>query len=309
VRTRECDSHKTDEIRFGYWARKLELQFGGALIRPIANFEVVVQSMKQHERVANGWLYPPLVSGRDRRNASSGETIVYQRVFGVNATHCLCLPRTLHARALGEFLIALLGMLEGLRLIPEKWVHFYRAAVKPHTLSDVYCDRADLEQVLTIGQTFWKAKNARIKRLMFGAIHWRVFSESYEHEFERFSGQYTVLDTCWKMYQLLEPTAPKRLAHARRPKWLAKQYGLRLPSWAKIRNGRSAVATLRNGFFHEGLYGNGPIGFDYPKGFSGSIDFELAAFNTRLILAMLGVRSEYVRSSVQTRSQFLMGLE
>lgn len=316
------------EISFGYWPRNIELHAGGATIRPVGSFDRVVKSMEQNNRVTNGWLYPPLVIERDQSNSLSSRTTVYKRVFGVDSTHCLCLPRTSNARMLGEFLIALLGMLEGLRLIPEGWVHFYRAAVKPNTLSDVCCGARDLERVLTIGQKFWTAHDTVVRGLMFGAIHWRVFSESYEHEFERFSGQYTVLDTCWNIFERLEPgwiskyqklsnaskcavsinPKPKYVPHGARPSVLAKRYKLRIPLWARTRNGRPCrLAELRNKLVHEGQYGEKPIGFGYPKNFSGSIDLEVASFNTRLILAMIGVKSQYLRSSVHKRSQFPMG--
>jgi hypothetical protein len=64
---------------------------------------------------------------------------------------------------------------------------------------------------------------------------------------------------------------------------------------------------LRNEFFHEGLCGGQPIGFAHPP-FATSIDLELAAFNTRLILALLRVPCSYVRSDVATRSMYGLDL-
>lgn len=250
-------------------------------------------------------------------------------MFQVSPTHCLSLPQTPGARFRGEFLIAALGILEGLRLIPEGWVHFYRAAIKPNTLSEVYCDRRDLEGVLRIADSFWTAAEPKVKRLTFGAIHWRLFSESYDHEFERFSAQYTVLDTCWNIFNLLEPGwvlhylasghAPKWARgianrkyppHAFRPALLAKRYKMRFPSWARPLKGNSSrLSALRNRLVHEGRYGEEPIGFGYPKKFKGSIDFQLAAFNTRLILAILGVKCGYVTSSAETHSCFALDIK
>lgn len=307
-------SPKMEEIRFGYWPRKTELRTGRAVILPVGNYDEIVESMEQNERVVNGWLYPPLTVECERGTAPQRRTVIYARKYGVDSTHCLSLPRTSNSRTLGEFLIALLGMLEGLRLVPEGWFHFYCAAVKPHALSDVDCNRGDLEAVLAIAQDFWKATNVEVRRLMFGAIHWRLFSESYEHEFERFSGQYTVLDTCWKVCEHLDAKwwrkwVPKgKPGHALRAKLLAKHCKMRVPSWAKTRKSRSKkgsnpfckLSQLRNDFTHEGLYGKKPTAFGYPKNFKGSIDFQLAAFNTRLILAILGVKGGYVKSSSET---------
>lgn len=317
------NSRESETIAFGYWPRKVELHAARAVIRPLDNYDDIVEAMQQNERVANGWLYPPLVAACDRTIAIEKRPRIYEQIFYTGSTHCLIMPRSGTSRQLGEFLIALLGMLEGLRLVPYGWNHFYRAAIKLHSLSEVDCRRQDLEHVLTIAQVFWRKADAKVRRLMFGAIHWRLFSESYEHEFERFGGQYTVLDTCWNICERLDGKwwtawSPKTKAvHASRPKLLAKRYRMRVPSWAKTRKSRSEkgnsqfckLSQLRNNFFHEGLYGKTPTAFGYPKDFKGSIDFQLAAFNTRLILAILGVECKYVRSSAETHCPSALDLD
>lgn len=316
------NNRKDETIAFGYWPRKLELHAGRMAIRPVHNYDGIVTVMKQNERVANGWLYPPLVEAYDRMIAIESRPKIYKRVFPTASTHCLVMPRSGKSRQLGEFLIALLGLLEGLRLVPEGWNHFYRAAIEPHSLSEVNCTRQDLEQVLAIAQVFWQKANPEVRRLMFGAIHWRLFSESYEHEFERFGGQYTVLDTCWKICEHLDgkwwtASNSKDKGHSARAKLLAKHHKMRVPSWAKTRKSRSKtqksyfckLSQLRNNFFHEGLYGKTPTGFGYPKNFKGSIDFQLAAFNTRLILAIVGVKCAYVRSSAETHCHCALDLD
>jgi hypothetical protein len=317
------NNRKSETIAFGYWPRKVELHAVHTVIRPLETYDNIVEAMQQNERVANGWLYPPLVAAYDRALATKKQPRIYQRVFCTGSTHCLVMPRSATSRQLGEFLIALLGMLEGLRLLPVGWNHFYRAAIKLHSLSEVDCGRQDLEHVLAIAQVFWQKADAEVRRLMFGAIHGRLFSESYEHEFERFGGQYTVLDTCWNICERLDgnwwtPWSPKnKPGHVSRAKLLAKRYKMRVPSWAKTRKSRSKtkkshfckLSELRNNFFHEGLYGKTPTCFGYPKNFKGSIDFQLAAFNTRLILAILGVNCEYVRSSAETHCSWALDLD
>ena len=312
-----------NEIKFGYWPRKIELRIGRAVIKPVRNYEDHVALMEQSSRALNGWLYPPLIAEAERGGRSLKQTLIYARRYSTAPTHSLLLPASLKSQARGEFLIALLGMMEGLRLVPEGWVHFYRTAIKLNALSDVHCNRQDLETVLAIGLNFWDRATVKIRRLMFGAIHWRLFAESYEHEFERFAGQYTVLDTCWKICEDHLPpkwwqkwTRSKGVPHAIRARLLAKQYGIPIPSWAKTRKNSakptkafySKLSTLRNGLIHEGVYGQKPIGFGYPKNFKGSPDLALRAFNTRLILAILGVKCEYVTTSCETRCAFLLDL-
>lgn len=221
-------SLKMEEIRFGYWPRKIELRTRRAVIRAVGNYDDIVESMEQNERVLNGWLYPPLTVEGERGTSPERRTVIYERKYRVDSTHCLSLPRTSSSRTLGEFLIALLGMLEGLRLVPEGWFHFYRAAVKRHSLSDIDCDHKDLEGVLAAAQGFWKRASREVRSLMFGAVHRRMLSESYEHEFERFSGQYIVLDTCWKIAGLLDPHWLQRYVHSGKiPKWTQRLAGRR----------------------------------------------------------------------------------
>lgn len=122
---------KNETILFGYWPRKIELCAGRAVIRPLDHYDEIVTGMKQNTRVANGWLYPPLVAAYDRNIAIEKQPRVYKRVFCTGTTHRLVIRRTATSRQLGEFLIALLGMLEGLRLVPEGWNHFYGPQLNP----------------------------------------------------------------------------------------------------------------------------------------------------------------------------------
>lgn len=321
-------NRELQQIKFGYWPRAMTLRAGSIVVEPLPDYQQTVESLGKEGRVANGWFYPPLRTARHPKTSTETPRI-YESVYQLTLTHRIVVRKSARARELAEFLIAALGLIEGLRLLPEGWVHFYRAAVKPHMLSDVDCTRQDLEAVLLRAEAFWREATAEIRRLMLGAVHWRLFAESYEHEFERFSGQYTVFDTCWKLLELLEPgwldrdmnngKIPKRLrawasrrSHAVRPALISRHFRMAVPSWARVRKSRSKntpecrLSDLRNEFIHEGLYGRRPIGFGHPKNFKGSIDFQLAAFNTRLILALLGVNCQYSRSSAETHCAFAL---
>jgi hypothetical protein len=288
------------EIKFGYWPRKLDLNGRAIGIRLVNNVDEIVEVMKANGRVVRGWYYPPLtVEG------------IYERAYALALTHSLMIADGLNGGPCGEFLIALLGMLEGIRLLPEGWVHFYRAATG-RQFSDVYCDDGEIVEVLERALSCWSSVATKVRRLAFGAIHWRVFVECYEQQFERFHGQYMVLDTCYRIYCELNANGAREKTHAKRPEFLAMQYSMLVPTWAKTRKvGQKEecdLSKLRNEFVHEARYGGQPIGFGYPKS-SGELDLELGNFNTRLILAMLGIKCGYVRSPVGTRSMFGLDLE
>lgn len=69
-------NHLREHLRFGFWPRSIELDVPGATIRRLGTFETVVNAMKQSDRVAGGWLYPPLI-GHDRPDIPSKPTMLY----------------------------------------------------------------------------------------------------------------------------------------------------------------------------------------------------------------------------------------
>ena len=297
-----------EAIKFGFWPQSWKLNAGRIKIQPLTNFDELVGKMDRCGQVSGSWFYPPLTRAHDPKLAPEASPQIPATVYSLTATHELETTE----KEFGEFVIALVGLLTGLRLIPEKWKHFYRTAIKPNAFSDLICHPEEIERVIGQADVFWHTSNSEVKRLIFGAIHWRSFCESYQHEFERFGGQYTVLDTCYRIYRQTHPRAPRKDdRHAERPGALAKAYGLKVPPWAIIqptnslsRKTECSVSELRNAFFHEGLYGKEPIGFGYPDEakFSGPIDLQLGNFNTRLILAIIGVKCGYVRSAVDDRN-------
>ena len=142
---------------------------------------------------------------------------------------------------------------------------------------------------------------------MFGAIHWLLLSQSYEHEFEEFGAQYTVLDSCYRVHTSLHQNI-KYTHHAERPAFLASHYSIPEPPWATVRSdGTCELSVVRNAFIHEGRYGAEPIGFSHPDSRHNTV-LELRAFNTRLILGLIGVDAAYVRSPVNTRQMHGLGL-
>lgn len=119
-----------------------------------------------------------------------------------------------------------------------------------------------------------------------------------------------VLDTCFRLHcEIVGGSSKKKSSHSQRPALLAEYYGIPAPSWSEPRPGSgSDLAELRNELFHEAQYARQPIGFAHPK-FVNSIDLELAAFNTRLILALMSIPCEYIHSDVQQRQTYGLDLE
>jgi hypothetical protein len=185
-----------------------------------------------------------------------------------------------------------------MRLVPEGWSHFYKATIDTCKLTDLVCNTGEMTEVVRRASKWWQSADAERRQRMFGAIHWYCFSGAYEHQFERFAALYTVLDTLHWVH--LRQTGAKTSKHAEIPLTLAKAYGMQVPSWAEISKGTCSLALLRNEFIHEARFGGVPIGFAHPTGIS-SINLELSAFLTRLIMAVLGIQCRYSESPVTTR--------
>jgi len=289
------------ELKFGHWPKSWSITAGPIHIEPLPDYLRVVELVDGDDRAAGNWFHPPLTPVYVPGVPNEDSPLVYAPRYSLLPTHRLTLPDS-DGRTCGELLLAVLGMTEGLRLIPEDWGHFYKTAIRPHTLCDLICSKSDVAHILTNTYDFWTAHpTSEIRQGIFGAIHWLLFSQSYEHQFEEFGAQYIVLDACYHVHGLINCLSGLRVKHAVRASYLASHYSIPVPTWASMGpNGTCGLSEIRNAFIHEGRYGDDPIGFGHPTTYP-NIVLELKAFNTRLILGMLGIDCGYVRSPVNSR--------
>ena len=268
------------EHKFGFLPEPVAIKEPHFAIRPLADFRQHVDGVCSATTRDGFWLYPPCREGRSQQRIS------------LPCTHVL--EGSDISSDVARYLIAVFGLLNGLRLVPEQGIHFYRVCVERHGLVDfVATDRA-IRRVLNLAFDLWVNGSDPIRRNLVGALHWHLFSRSYEHSFEVFAAEYTVLDACWKIHTLMntEPSTPHALRIAR----LSKAHDIPLPSWAAIDSGNTSyLSRLRNDLIHEALYARHPIGFAVPKGFS-RIWLELHWFNSRLLLALLGENGSYIHT-------------
>jgi hypothetical protein len=278
--------------RFGFWPRPWRIELPELQVEPLSDYVERVEAIHSSNRSFEGWIYPPLqrvlLSGRQGPEVPT-------KAYGLPSTHELKVSA--NDAHLPAFVVALIGLFDGMRLVPEGWSHFYKAPIEPTKLVDFHCSQSEMTKVLDLSLYWWRRTNEERQTRMFGAIHWYCFSAAYEHDFERFGGLYTVLDSLYSIHEL-QNGGTLNLRHSERADALAKAYGIPVPSWAAVEGRSCTLSRLRNEFIHEGLYGGEPIGFAFPKG---EITLELAAFVARVIVGMLGIECEYVHSPVTTR--------
>jgi hypothetical protein len=253
-------------------------------------------------RRREGWFLPPLEPEMISANEVFEKTIHYASWFGLPSTHKLTLHHV-DDDELAGFLVGTLGVLKGLQLLLDGWGHYYRTPISPGMLTDIIAKPSACHRIIRSAYEFWVREPA-VGRLLFGAVHWHLFGFSYEHPFERFATAYAVLDTCWLVHSKLRGIKPGSVLHASRIVEMQTFYDLALPSWATVVEKKSRLSELRNQYFHESRWGGKPIGFAHPKDVP-DIHLELGYFNTRLLLAIFGERSDYTRSPIYYQPQRL----
>lgn len=287
--------------RFGLLIEPASLTWSAGRIEPLQDHASTVEGVLAHDRHYAGWLYPPLAGVRPDSNESKERPAV-PVTFGLPPTHELMLLNSPAEPETEDLFIALFGMLKGLRLQREGWQHFYRCPTKPGALCDFYADNTEIATTLDQAAGFWQSHtDAPTRKLAFGAIHWHLFAQLYQHEFERFNAQYIAFDACWALAKRTLKVDAK--GHADRPRALAEALGLLIPNWAMSVSPIQNLCNLslrRNALVHEAIYASEPIGFAHPQMERG-MELELTGFVARAIFALLGVRNEYTRSPVDTR--------
>jgi hypothetical protein len=291
-------------VRFGFLSEPTSLVWSGGSIEPLPDHADVVQGILAHQQHYAGWLYPPL-RGVRRDSSELKESPKVPATFALPSTHLLTLADGNAEPAAEDFFIALFGMLKGLRLQRDGWQHFFKCPTKRGALSDFCADDREIATTLDLAAEFWQRHtDTSTRKLAFGAIHWHLFAQLYEHEFERFNAQYTALDACWALSR--KALALPKVTHAERPAVLARALGLLTPSWALTGPQEQSACSLslrRNALVHEAMYADEPLGFAHPATERG-MALELQNFVARCIFALLGVRNEYTRSPGDTRQVF-----
>ncbi len=290
-------------VPFGFLADATNITWdgGASLIEPLPTHAEVVAGMQQDKCVLDGWCYPPL------RSVKSGVDVpLIPTEFALPATHQLHLTASTATDEEANFMIALFGLLKGQRLQRPEWQHFYKAPVVSK-LNDFFATNGEIKITMNIASSFWRQHTTpEVRRIAFGAMHWHLFAQLYEHQFERFNAQYMALDACHKLAQTIGlkdyPSGKRQPPHAERASKLCDCTGVPKPIWVDPVAGQSpcALALRRNDLAHEAMYGGQPVGFAYPADHK-NMELELTGLVARIFLRLLGIENEYTQSPCTTR--------
>lgn len=275
---------------FGFLKENIYYETEGFQIAPLPDIWERVEGLSSAGLISEGWLYPPVEEPRGKHEDPEKFPKIPWRAFNLPATHQVNLKNNCKNREREEFIVNILGFIKGVKLIPSEWCHFYRVQIEPHRSIGFYCTENETVEILNKVDQFFHTHKPETQKVLFGAIHWFLFSESYYHDFERFDCQYKVLDACYKLCRDIYDL--KKCKHTERPVEMANYFNMPVPNWAKLEGATSKLSILRNQFYHEALFAGEPIGFNMPDG---SLIFQLKNFNAKLLLSIIGVKADYIK--------------
>lgn len=288
-------------VAFGFLNEPTDIQWDASACRiaPVSDYVKLIFDVEQQPGVHDGWWYPPLVKLEKRNDAPSKPG-----TFALSATHALFLGCSDASDDLANFLIALFGLLKGRRLQRDQWQHFYKTPLNSK-LNDFLASDASIVRSLDAALVFWRNHTTDpIRRLAFGAIHWHLFAQLYEHQFERFNSQYMALDACAQLALEMQFAGypPKQPKHSERASKLCDATGVPRPVWLNPLPEKKtcALSQRRNALVHEAMYGDQAVGFAHPIDHP-NMELELTCLVARILLRLLGIQNAYTGSECTTR--------
>jgi hypothetical protein len=263
---------------FGWLEKPVSLKSTQFSIAPVKNFDEAAQAISEHPS-RDAWLEMP--SGCVR--------------FELPPTHYIEVDSNTNDD-LAILLISVFGFLHGLNFKPCGAGHLHRTPRHPTTLVEFSPSPEDAEKVLKKVLEFYGAHGSKPKvmPMMIAALHWYLTSQSYDHHFEQFAWQYTVLENLHKLARIIDHKfSDGRIAA------LARHYKVNLHiafSDADIpQRNTKALVECRNQLIHEALWCDQPIGYAVSQA-SYAMLRSLKRFNSQLILASLGVKCRFLEA-------------
>jgi hypothetical protein len=281
----------TDE--FGYMPVEERIEWPGGSIEPAPSFAEAV-SWVQQEANRDGYLYPPLVHTRTLAlDGSSSKVPNSDRpalLHRLPPTHLLTLDaegdeQSLR-RGLAGFVVHFAGCLYGHRCQFSDWWVDGRVPLRPQT-DHVSIRPNEAVLCLTRAVETWMTLSDHERIVAINALFLHGRSACYEWDWERFQAEYQVLDASFSLAKRRLGT--KRIPHKERIRMLCAEFGLRMD---EERVGK--MVEIRNELIHEALWGGAS-----PLEAQGEplAPLWLHNFNSRLLLAILGIRAQYIGSA------------
>lgn len=280
---------------FGFLKYPTKIEFDGGKVSIEDNYEYGCRWIEKYMH-KDGFIYP-LISHKVELNSISGEvrreipkTERPALLHKLPSSHKLIVENTIDYTFSrmndAGFIIHLLSYVFGTRLQFEGWWFDRRVPIKP--TNDFYIAHSTIEDFLSKGYQRWKSWDEEKRKKIINILIMYSRAPSYDWDWERFTIEYMVFDGLYNLtYKLYHCRANN---HKERFKTVCDKFGIQFHEELVNR-----IYALRNDLFHETLWDKGqPCTAN-----TGSDAFyqplNLRRFNSRLIPAILGYKTPYVK--------------
>lgn len=290
-----CEGPNILTDRFGLLLHSSPFMVGDLAVAPLPVYAEAVAWLEKHQH-RDGYLYPPpsRTMELDRRTLRPRVEIPNTQrpafLWKLPASHSVttdaAVDQVTFRRDTGLFVLSLIAYLFGTRLQFHDWWVDARVATKPQ--ANLW-DLAVVTPFLTTAYRTWRSWPEPDRIAMAGllAMHARV--PGYEWVWERFTFEYMVFDSLYSLAATRMSQAGA-VGHGKRMARVCEHFGIPTDT-TKIRK----IVALRNDLFHEVTFGSDPPGFS-GHGDVFILPFDLRALNRRVIAALLGWDTPFVRS-------------
>jgi len=289
-----------DRVKFGFLPVEHKIEFDGGSIIPLPNFDEIRSFIDKHKH-KDGFLYPPLIHQRPIFDLPKHTGIMYgDPIPNTERPALLHRPYPSHELLItdkpidddlrkndGAFLMYLASYLFGVRLQFHDWWIDGRIPIK--SKHNIYVDSKTATELFSFSYQKWKKWPENIRIRFINILYMNSRTSLYEWDWERFISNYMVFDALHNVaVELSEVKAGG--GHEKRLKKMCEHFGL-----AVEEGNITGIYKLRNDLFHEALWDkNRPCGIS-DRGFYQSEN--LRRLNQRLILAILGYKTNYIATS------------
>lgn len=290
----------SSQYLFGWWPDEVSVADHEFELRPMDRFDKGIEIVKKDRCFGDRWISTPIQDGQTSP-APVGR-------YELPCTHVLETKQRSYDPVLGEFLVLMLGFFLGMRFTLKGTGHLWDTPSTTGVLVGFVPHEKSLPRCLGFAASAWDNGNSEIRKLLYGAVHWYLVSQSYRHQFEQFSWQYIVMDNLYRVSLKKNLNIPEAKSHAERILFLHKAYQSPVPkSFGAGASSVGAIKNIRNELVHEGRWYGEPLG--YAATAEGhDILQELIHFNSQIILGILNVKTTY-RTMEYTRSVHLLDIK
>lgn len=289
------------EDKFYRLRSKESFAWDGGAVDPVPNVREILDSTRA--KSLRGYVYPPVITTTEETVTGTGisrrEVLHSQRsslLWRMQPTHELKIrssddKETLR-RGLSGFVIHLLGMLYGDRCQFHNWWIDGRASLG--TNNDIILPWGVVESICSTAIDTWTTWQERSQKVLINALYFHNRSPGLEWDWERFGHTYQAFDAIYAVAKA-EHELP-RTAHRARWQSVCDNFGLESHSTEF-----AEIVCLRNDLLHEVLWAGGMPGSDQlpvPQ-----LTTYMRNFNTRFVIAVLGIDADYVRTDWRSLGQ------